>query len=205
MEVDEGISGKVPAERRPGLARALRAVRSGEADGLLALKLDRLSRSTRDVLDLVDECGKDGWRLISVSEHLDTGTAAGRMVVTVLAALAQMEREQVGERTRFALEAIARDGRARSHRTPFGWRTASGSDRPKRGDREPLVPDPREQVILARMLELEGEGLGARRLAAALNGEGLWNPRTGREWSVGGVAGVMRTAERRTGQLEVSS
>jgi len=55
-----------------------------------------------------------GWRLISVSEHLHTGTAAGRMVVTVLAALARMEREQVVDQTRFALDRLAREGRARS-------------------------------------------------------------------------------------------
>jgi DNA invertase Pin-like site-specific DNA recombinase len=75
----------------------------------VVLKLDRLSRSTRDVLDLVGETGRDGWRLVSVSEHLDTATAAGRLVVTVLAALSQMEREQVAERTSFALDAIARE------------------------------------------------------------------------------------------------
>lgn len=201
VEMDEGVGGKVSAERRPGLAKALSAVRRGQADGLLVLKLDRLSRSTRDVLDLVDETRRDGWRLVAVSEHLDTATAAGRLVVTVLAALAEMEREQIGERTRFALEAIARDGRARSHRTPFGWRTATGSDRPRRGDRTPLVPDPREQAILRRILELEGQGLGARRLARLLNDEGLWNRRTAREWSVGAVAGVLRTMERRRERL----
>ena len=78
LERDEGVSGKVSPERRVGLARALSCVRSGEADGLLVVKLDRLSRSTRDVLDLVDEARRRDWRLVSVSEHLDTGSAAGR-------------------------------------------------------------------------------------------------------------------------------
>jgi DNA invertase Pin-like site-specific DNA recombinase len=197
IEADEGVSGKVVPESRPGLAGALAAVRSGAADGLLVLKLDRLSRSTRDVLDLVDECRRDGWRLISVSEHLDTATAAGRLVVTVLAALAEMEREQIGERTQVALGEVARQGRAYSHRTPFGWRTAAGSDRAQRGDRSPLVPDLAEQRILARMLELEVQGLGARRIAAAMANEGLLNPRTGRPWTFGAVAGVLRTLERR--------
>jgi DNA invertase Pin-like site-specific DNA recombinase len=197
VEVHEGISGKVAPESRPGLARALHAVRQGEADGLLVLKLDRLSRSTRDVLDLVDETRRDGWRLVSVGEHLDTATAAGRLVVTVLAALAEMEREQIGERTRFALDAVAREGRACPHRTPFGWKTATGSDRPKRGDRTSLVEDPEEREILQAMLELEGQGYGARRMAAELNERGIRNPRTGRAWTFGGVASILRTAERR--------
>lgn len=73
-------------------------MKAGEADGLPVLKLDRLSRSTRDVLDLVDESRRQGWRLVSVSENLDTGTAAGRLVLTVLAALSEMERKQIGDR-----------------------------------------------------------------------------------------------------------
>ena len=55
IESDEGVSRKVSPEKRPGLTTALTRVRAGEADGLLVLKLDRLSRTTRDVLDLVDE------------------------------------------------------------------------------------------------------------------------------------------------------
>ena len=77
LESDEGISGRVSPGKRPGLAAALTRVRTGEAECLLVLKLDRLSRTTRAVLDLVDETGAQGWRLVSVSEHLDTGTAAG--------------------------------------------------------------------------------------------------------------------------------
>jgi len=110
----------------------------------------------------------------------------------------EAEREQIGERTRFALEAVAREGRPRSHRTPFGWKTATGSDRPELGERAPLVADPREQQLLARIFDLEGEGLGARRIAAALNAEGLLNPRTGRPWTFGAVAGIL--ADGRTTQ-----
>ena len=53
IESDEGVSGKVPPSRRVGLSRALAMIRAGEADGLLVLELDRLSRTVRDVLDLV--------------------------------------------------------------------------------------------------------------------------------------------------------
>jgi site-specific DNA recombinase len=138
VEVDAGISGKVAPSQRPGLARVLELVRNDAADGVVVLKLDRLSRSTRDVLDLVDECGRAGWRLVSVSEHLDTATAAGRLVLTVLAALSQMEREQVAERTCFAMDAIAREGRGRSRFTPYGWRTADGGTENRKGDHSPV-------------------------------------------------------------------
>ena len=110
IQTDGGVSGRVVPSKRPGLTRALEIIRTGDAEGLVVLKLDRLSRSTRDVLNLVDETKRDGWRLVSVSEQLDTATAAGRLVVTILSALAEMEAEQVSERTRFALDSIAREG-----------------------------------------------------------------------------------------------
>lgn len=196
LERDEGVSGKIAPERRSGLVSALSCVRSGDAEGLLVTKLDRLSRTTRHVLDLVDTARRHGWRLVSVSEHLDTGSAAGRMVLTVLAALAEMERAQVGERTSEALAQVAREGRVRSHRLPFGWRTESGSDRAKKGQKEMLVAHPEEQAIRSRMLELRADGLGAHRIAGRLNGDGIKNPRTLAPWTPGTVASILRTADR---------
>jgi DNA invertase Pin-like site-specific DNA recombinase len=195
VEVDAGISGKVPPAQRPGLARALELVRNDAADGVVVLKLDRLSRSTRDVLDLVDECGRAGWRLVSVSEHLDTATAAGRLVLTVLAALSQMEREQVAERTCFAMDAIAREGRGRSRFTPYGWRTADGEAENRKGDRSPLVAHPDEQAALKRIIRHRKQEKGARRIAAALNRQGA-NPRSGKPWTPESVAAILRRLER---------
>lgn len=183
IEADEGISGKVPPHRRPGLARALERVRSADTDGLVVLKLDRLSRSTRDVLDLSDECQRRGWYLISVSEHLDTSTAAGRLVVTVLAALSQMEREQIGERTREAMAYLAREGRRRSRHAPFGWRVIGGKK---------LERVREEGKILERMLQMRADGFGARRVASHLG----VNPRTGRSWNRGTVASILATHDR---------
>jgi site-specific DNA recombinase len=196
IESDEAVSGKVSPEKRSGLATALARIRSGEAEGLLVLKLDRLSRTTRDVLDLVDEAGARGWRLVSVSEHLDTGTAAGRLVLTVLAALSQMEREQVSERTRFALDAIGREGRGRSRRTPFGWQTADGESELKKGDRRRLVECDEEQQQLAALLRARKRGLGARRIAASLNRRFKTNPRTAKPWSPELVASLLRRLEK---------
>lgn len=69
---DAGLSGKTMD--RPQLQTALALLRDGKADALVVLKLDRLSRSTRDILDLADRCQKEGWALVSVSEALDTNS-----------------------------------------------------------------------------------------------------------------------------------
>lgn len=202
IEEDAGLSGGLSPTKRPGLAKALEAVRKGAASGVLVVKLDRLSRSTRDTLALVEEADRRGYRLVSVAESLDTGTATGRFVVTLLAGLAQMERESIGERTAFAMARIAREGRARSYRLPFGYRL-QGSDATvlEAGDRSQLVPDEDETALLRRMLALRDKGNGALRIANALNASGAINPRTGEPWNRGTVAAILATAARRSKAL----
>ena len=199
IEEDAGVSGKVAPAKRGGYQRAIDRVNGGTADGIVALKLDRLSRSTRDVLDLVEDARRDGWRLVSVSESLDTGTAAGRMVLTILAALAQMEREQIGERTTMGMAQVAREGRARSRKLPFGYRLENHPDEVlvTSGNRDRLIVHESEHAILDRMIELRLAGYGAMKIATTLKKEGVVNPRTKKDWNYGTVAGILRTAERR--------
>lgn len=182
---DNGVSGKTIAKRE-GLQRALEEIRAGDADGIVFLKLDRLSRSVRDVLDLAADAQRSGWQLHSIHERLDTSTPGGRFTLTVLAALAQMEREQISERTRSALAELRRQGRRVSGRAPFGYRFADGK----------LEEVLEEQRLLSRMLALQAEGLGAQRISSELNGEGRRNPRTGRAWSRGSVASILATVAR---------
>jgi site-specific DNA recombinase len=195
LERDNGVSGKVAPHERQGLKRALEAIKHGEADGIIATKLDRLSRSVRDVLDLADSAAHEGWRLVSLSESLDTDTSQGRFTLTILAALAQLERERISERVGEALDHVARQGRARSRFTPFGWRTPSGKETTAGGGRVELVPHAAEQAALGRLVVLRGQGLGARRIAATLNREGP-NPRSRRPWAAEGVATILRRLER---------
>ena len=195
IEDDNGVSGKVAPRERAGLARALATIRRGEADGLVVTKLDRLSRSVRDVLDLADDAQAQRWRLVSMSEQLDTETSQGRFTLTILAALAQLERERISERVTEALGHVARQGRARSRFTPFGWRTADGSPTARAGDRAQLVPHAEEQAAVRQILALRAAGLGARRIAAALATDAR-NPRSGRTWTAEGIATILRRVDR---------
>ena len=201
IEADEGVSGGVEPSKRPGLSRVLERLEAGEADGLVVLKLDRLSRSTRDVLELVDETRRRGWRLVSVNEHLDTDSAAGRLVLTVLAALAEMELEQIAERVTEAVAHIAREGRGRSRRIPFGYHTADGERELRKGDRRQLVKHDQEQKQLAAMFRRRKQGEGARRIAHFLNRRHGGNPRTGEDWKPANVASILRNYERRAEAL----
>jgi len=186
VEEDAGVSAR-RTSNRPALQRALRSLARGEASGLVAVKLDRLSRTTRDVLDLVARAEKEAWALHSIDERLDTSSPQGRFVVTVLGALAQLEREQAAERTRTAMAELRRQGRRISGKAPFGFRF----------DRGRVVEVEREQEVLARMRRLAGEGAGCYRIATVLNAEGKINPRTGLPWFWGTVRAILEGAARR--------
>jgi DNA invertase Pin-like site-specific DNA recombinase len=93
---------------RPGLDRALERLRAG--DTLVVWRLDRLGRSLRDLLDLAEALQSRGVALRSLSDHIDTSTAAGRMLYAVLGAVAQFERDVMRERTTAGLAAAKRRG-----------------------------------------------------------------------------------------------
>jgi site-specific DNA recombinase len=82
IEVDVGVSAKTL--QRPALQQALGALQAGKAEALLVVKLNRLTRSVRDLGALVETSFLAGkWALMSVGEQIDTGTAAGRMALNI--------------------------------------------------------------------------------------------------------------------------
>jgi DNA invertase Pin-like site-specific DNA recombinase len=151
---------------RPGLRRALEALDEGQADGLVVAALDRLTRSVTDLGSLIgSHFGRaQGPALLSVGEQIDTRSAAGRMILNVLASVSQWERERLVERTVQALR-VKRVRRERlGGHVPYGKALAP--------DGIHLVDDPAEQALIARASALRAEGLGLRRIAAKLTEEG---------------------------------
>lgn len=95
--------------RRPELDRMMDALRKG--DTLVTDSFSRLSRSTKDLLELTDRLQTMGVQLISLKEQLDTTTATGKMMMTMLSALSQFERDIIAERTVEGLKAAKARGR----------------------------------------------------------------------------------------------
>ena len=156
-------------KRRPLLLETLQAIDDGEAGGLLVAKLDRLTRSVRDLGGLLaDHFHEDGAALLSVAEQVDTRTAAGRLVLNVLGSVSQWEREEIGERTKAALSAKKARGEATGGDAPFGYRKTKAGR---------LARKPREQKCIARMLELQAEGLSLRKISDQLHEDGYANRR----------------------------
>jgi site-specific DNA recombinase len=153
--IDHGISAKTLV--RPGITRVLAGVKSGAIGTVIVLKLDRLTRSIRDLGELLDVFAKADAALVSVGESLDTQSAAGRMVINMLGVVAQWEREATAERTVFALAHKRSQRKAYGH-TPFGWRRV-GDD---------LVMQPDEQRALAQIIAMHAAGDSYAKLGAWL-------------------------------------
>lgn len=101
------LSGKIRS--RPELDRALDLLRP--SDVLVVTKYDRLARSLKDLLEIVESIQAKGAGFRSLGEDIDTTTPAGRLVFHVFASIAQFERERLSERTREGLDAAKRRGR----------------------------------------------------------------------------------------------
>lgn len=164
--VQDAASGK--NLRRDGLQKALAMLRTGEAEGLIVAKLDRLTRSVRDMGELLEGYFSGRSSLLAVAEQIDTSTAAGRMVINLLTSVAQWERETIGERTRDALQA-KKDRGERAGTIPYGFRLA--------GDGARLEADPAEQAVIAEARRLRHGGRSLRAVAAEMERSGLRNRR----------------------------
>jgi DNA invertase Pin-like site-specific DNA recombinase len=100
---DEGVSGSVPPDLRPGLSKAICALDAGQASILMVSKVDRLGRSFADLALLTPLAQKNGWGIIALNSPLDASTPMGAAMAGMMALFAQLERDLVRERTRDAL------------------------------------------------------------------------------------------------------
>ena len=161
---------------RPALNRLMRDVDAGAIASIYVAKLDRLTRSVRDLGLLIERFNARGVRLVSASESIDTGTAAGRLVLHVLASVSQWEREVIAERTRDALDSRRRQGRVYNGVAPFGQMAQDGM----------LRPNPDEQAVIATARSNKALGMSLRKNAAALTAAGHRTRRSG-PWTAQGV------------------
>jgi DNA invertase Pin-like site-specific DNA recombinase len=172
---DEGYSGK--DLDRPGLTEALQRIADGRADALAVVKLDRLTRNSSDLGELIEWFQYARGGLIALDfDGLDTTKASGRMIATVIVAVAQWERDSTAERTKAALAALRARGK------PTG---------------RPAVED--IPALAARIREMR-KTMTLQGIADRLNDEGVPTIRGGSQWrrnSVATACGYKRRPPRR--------
>ena len=162
---DAGVSGKTL--KRPGIADALVRLEAGEADALMAAKLDRLSRSMLDFTALMALAQKQRWAIVVLDLNVDTTTPAGEAMAHMLATFAQFERRLIGQRTREALAV------RRSQGVRLG--------RPR------TLPDD----LVQRISAARASGLSLGKIAATLNDGGVPTAQGGKRWYPSTVRAVL--------------
>lgn len=185
IEQDAGLSG-TKFKSRPGIQRALRTIELTGAT-LVAYSLSRVARSVKNAVHIVDEIGKAGGNLVSLTEQWDTTTASGKMIFGLMAVLAQFERDMISERTRSALAYKKSKGEVTGE-LPYGYRRVPGST-PAR-----LEPDPDEQKTLGLILKWRKDGLVLAEIARKLTRLKRYTGR-GTPWSAPRICQVLKRIE----------
>jgi site-specific DNA recombinase len=162
---DEGISGHSMG-KRAGLQAAIDAV-CAHGGVLVVYSLSRLARNTRETLELGEQLHTAGADLVSLSEKIDTTSAAGKMIFRMLAVLAEFERDQVSERTTMALQYKKAQGEKLGGRIPYGIQLAA--------DGVHLEANTTEQAVIRIARELHQAGLSSRKIAARLAEQGMYS------------------------------
>lgn len=179
---EEGKSGK-SITGRPVLRKALDELDAGKAQALFVTRLDRLARSTRDFLSIVDRSHKYEWRLALLDLGLDTGTYQGRFVVTIMSAMAEMERGMISMRQKDVHKDRRDAGKV--------WGVNIG---PK----SPLSAELRQRIYDERTA-----GLSYGKIAEGLKNDGIVPPRGGNDWYAANVRHIFLAYQKEKSILDI--
>jgi len=178
---DAGISAK--NLNRPGVKKVLEMAKKREVQAVVVYKLDRLFRSTVDALQTTRKFDKWGVAFHSIEETLDTQSAMGRFFFTLTAALAEMERRIIGERTKAALSHKRSNNEKTGGDIPYGFDLISEGL---------LVENESEQRVIRLIHDLNQQGYSLRKICEELESAGHKTKRGKSKWHPQTVAGILK-------------
>jgi site-specific DNA recombinase len=173
---------------RPGVQQVIALVKAKKVNAVIFTKLDRFTRSTRDVIEMIELFTRHGVAMISIAESLDTESPMGRFFVRLIASIGELEREMIGERTREVMQHLKKNGMP-AGKTPYGWKS--------QGAKKPLLKDAHEQNLIEFIRARKGYGESLQGIAERLNRLGHLT-RSGKPWQKQYVANVLKGAKCET-------
>ena len=170
--------------KRPGAKRLLAMIEAGSIGGVIIHKLNRLVRNARQLLELIELMEERGVAFASVNDRIDTGSAMGRMFLTLLAAIDQLESEQISERVVAVLQYMRSQGRWAGGNVPAGMMVEV------RGKDRYLVPDPTWGPIVGKAWPMVIAGASLRKVADWFTTQEV-PLKSGKRWSMPAVSRVL--------------
>lgn len=179
--IDDGISGK-NLDGRPEVTRLLNDVESGRINNVLIYKLDRLTRSVRDLIYLIELFEKHNCTFNSQTEKIDTSNAVGRMFVKIIGIFAEFERENLAERVSFGYEQKTREGNYTNTNGVYGYDYIIGEQK--------IIVNNEEKELVNRIYDLYIDGMSLWKIARLLNMERVKTKRGG-NWCANTVKSIL--------------
>lgn len=177
--VEEGQSAK--DMNRTELQRMLKGIQQNIFDVVLVYRLDRLTRSVLDLYELLKNFEEHGVKFKSATEAYDTTTATGKLFLTLIASLAQWERENLGERVRMGMLQKAKEGKWAVSMAPIGYEL----------EEDYLKVNPVEAAVVKEIFSLYVSGVGMNKIARMLNQRGL-KTKTNKNWQANTIVYVLK-------------
>lgn len=156
---DEAASAK--SFKREGIQKVISLIKAKEIDGVVVLKLDRLTRSVKDLGLFVELIKKYDIAFMCVQDKIDTSTPSGVLVLNVLGAVAQFEREAICDRTKAALSVKKANKQKTGGAVPYGYNLAD--------DGSTLIENPKEQDTISLIKTMREQGKSFQAIADTLN------------------------------------
>jgi len=188
---DEGLSGTLDLSARPQLKKLVEDAEKGLFNCVVFYSLDRLGRSTKIILHVIDLLSQYNIKIVSCQEHIDTTTASGELMLTFFAGMAQYERRNIRERMKNGSEELRKKTGENGGSLPLGYRRTDGG----------VIEVHEEEANTVLMIySARLKGMSMQKIADCLNGLNI-KTRRGKKWYSSSVKVILDNVQKYTGGL----